>query len=36
MLKADFKRILSSWQFYMALVDGLTLFMHPVFLASNI
>lgn len=32
-IKADFKRILSSWQFYVSVIGGLVLFLHPVLLS---
>lgn len=33
-IKADFKRILSSWQFYVSIIGGLILFLHPVLFSS--
>ena len=35
-IKADKKRIISSWQFYAALAGGLILFLHPVLLQSQV
>lgn len=34
-IKADLKRIMSGWQFYVALLSGLVLSTHPVLLARD-
>ena len=36
MIKADFRRILTSWQFYFSLIGGLVLVLHPVLLSSRV
>lgn len=35
-LKADFRRMCSSWQFYVSIIGGLLLFLHPVLLIPHI
>lgn len=34
-IQADLKRIFSSWQFYVSIISGLALVLHPVLLIAN-
>ena len=36
MIRADFRRIFSSWQVYVSIIGGLILILHPVLLSSHI